>query len=84
MRPLREIVIPAMIRKRWAVKSGIAIFVILLFIGSVGAVTYVETNEELSQDAQIRLETAAETQSVSLSEWVQQMRTAAQTLAFRP
>ncbi|SDY28256.1 methyl-accepting chemotaxis protein [Halobellus clavatus] len=82
MRPLREIVIPAMIRKRWAVKSGIAIFVILLFIGSVGAVTYVETNEELSQDAQIRLETAAETQSVSLSEWVQQMRTAAQTLAY--
>ncbi|MFA1611062.1 methyl-accepting chemotaxis protein [Halobellus rubicundus] len=82
MSTIGEAVVPDPIRKRWAVKSGVAIFVILLFIGTVGGVTYVETNDELTQDAQARLETAATTQSVSLSEWVQQMKTASRTIAY--
>lgn len=75
-------VIPTVIRERWAIKAGIAVLVILLFIGGVGALMYVQTTDQLTQDAQDQMETAANTQATALSQWMEQLKSEAHTLAF--
>lgn len=70
------------VRERWAVKVGVAILAVLIVTGGIGGFIYIQTVEQLSQDTQYRMETAAKTQATDLSQWVEQTKHEAHSLAY--
>ncbi|WP_299332147.1 methyl-accepting chemotaxis protein [Haloplanus sp.] len=81
MDSVAERVVPQWIRRRWAVKMGIAALVVIIAVGSVGAFAFVQTSDRLSQDVAFRMETASETQASALGEWTEQTRGYTRVLA---
>ncbi|HKJ60282.1 MAG TPA: hypothetical protein VKA37_13705, partial [Halobacteriales archaeon] len=70
MSTVRERVAPEWLLRSWAIKVALAIVAVLLVVAGIGAMTYVQTSEQLSQDTEKRMQTAAETQATSLADWV--------------
>ena len=54
----------------------------ILVISAVGGFTYLQANQQLSEDVQIRMETAANSQATELGQWVERMKGETQTLAY--
>jgi methyl-accepting chemotaxis protein len=63
---------PGFVRRSYLAKFGVAILVVVLCIGAVGATTYVQTSDQLEEQAKTEYTTAATSSASSVSEWRQE------------
>jgi methyl-accepting chemotaxis protein len=69
------------VRRSYLAKFGVALLVVVLCIGAVGAATYVETSNQLEQQSRSEYTTAAELSAASVSEWLDERTNNARMLA---
>ncbi|RQG99186.1 methyl-accepting chemotaxis protein [Natrarchaeobius oligotrophus] len=63
--------IPSFVRRRLAAKFAVSVLIVLLAIGTAGAIGYVQVNETLEEDTRESLESSADQQADAMNEWVQ-------------
>ncbi|HMB51142.1 MAG TPA: hypothetical protein VKM69_10830, partial [Natronoarchaeum rubrum] len=73
-RRLAAIVVPDVIKRRYAAKFVVSILAVVLVIAAVGAVGYVQAGEIVERDAQNSLNSSATMQADALGEWAEGMR----------
>ncbi|WP_436345652.1 methyl-accepting chemotaxis protein [Natronorubrum sp. FCH18a] len=71
--------VPSFIRRRYLAKFVISILVVVLVIGSVGAVSYTAIDDTVRADSNEQLESTAELQADGIGEWVESMRVQTRT-----
>ncbi|MFB6109195.1 MAG: methyl-accepting chemotaxis protein [Haloplanus sp.] len=74
-------VVPDAIRERYVLKVGIAITAVILVTAAIGGYMYLETSSELRADAKHQLSAAAESQTVSMEDWRNNIISTTNTLA---
>ena len=60
---------PGVVRRSYLAKFGAALLVVVLCIGAVGATTYVQTSDQLQDQAESEYTTASALTASSVSEW---------------
>ncbi|SDK77564.1 methyl-accepting chemotaxis protein [Natronorubrum texcoconense] len=81
---VREKLVPSFIRRRYLAKFVISILVVVLVIGSVGAVSYAAIDDTVRTDSNEQLESTAELQADGIGEWVESMRVQTRTASASP
>ncbi|WP_049921902.1 methyl-accepting chemotaxis protein [Halopiger djelfimassiliensis] len=76
--------VPSFIRSRYLFKFVISILAVVLVIGAVGFVSYVEIDEMVRSDSNEQLESTAEMQADAIGEWVESMRVQTRTASASP
>ncbi|NUB89632.1 HAMP domain-containing protein [Haloterrigena sp. SYSU A121-1] len=71
--------VPSFVRRRYLVKFVVSILAVVLVIGAVGAVSYVDIDETVRADSNEQLESTAEMQADAISNWVETMRVQTRT-----
>ncbi|ELY82742.1 methyl-accepting chemotaxis protein [Natrinema pallidum] len=71
--------VPSFIRRRYLLKFVVSILAVVLVIGSVGAVSYVQIDKTVRTDSNNQLESTAETHADTISNWVESMRVQTRT-----
>ena len=79
-RVLRRVA-PDAVARSYLAKFAVAIAVVVLAIGAVGAVTYAETTEQLESSAQEDYTAVAELSATEFDGWASERRTKVQTVA---
>jgi methyl-accepting chemotaxis protein len=72
---------PGFVRRSYLAKFGAALLVVVLCIGAAGAVTYVDTSDQLEEQSRSEFTTAAELSSGSVSEYLDERTNNARMLA---
>jgi methyl-accepting chemotaxis protein len=72
---------PGFVRRSYLAKFGAALLVVVLCIGAVGAATYVQTSDQLQEQARTEYSTASTESASSVSEWVRERTNNARMLA---
>ena len=65
---------PRFVRRRLALKFLVALCLVVVLIGAIGAVTYVQIQGTIQEDATTTLETTADLRAQSVGEWVEGKR----------
>jgi len=73
-RRFAAIVVPDVIKRRYAAKFVVSILAVVLVIAAVGAVGYVQAGDIVERDAQNSLNSSATMQADALGEWAEGMR----------
>lgn len=81
MSRVARFVTPEFVRRSYLAKFGVAILVVVLCIGAVGATTYVQTSDQLEEQARSEYTTASTSSASSVSEWRQERTNNARMLA---
>lgn len=76
-----KVVTPGFVRRSYLAKFGVALLVVVLCIGAVGATTYVQTSDQLQQQAETEYTTAATVSASSVFEWRQERSNNARMMA---
>ncbi|MGQ3411475.1 methyl-accepting chemotaxis protein [Natrinema sp. LN54] len=71
--------VPSFVRRRYLVKFVVSILAVVLVIGAVGAVSYVDIDNTVRADSNEQLESTAEMQADTISNWVETMRVQTRT-----
>jgi methyl-accepting chemotaxis protein len=71
---IRRTVTPEFIQRRYAAKFAISILVVVVIIGSIGAISYFDVRDLTRQDAVAQVSSTGATQADSINEWVVSMR----------
>ncbi|WP_435365084.1 methyl-accepting chemotaxis protein [Haloarchaeobius sp. DYHT-AS-18] len=72
---------PGFIRRRYSLKFAVSFLLVVLVIGSVGAVGYVQTKDTVETNTQAQLEETSSLRASSLSEWTESMRIQTRTVS---
>lgn len=78
---VRGLLVPGVIRRRYAAKFVASMLVVVLVISAVGAVNYVEARDTVEEGTQTQLRSTAHLQSDAVSEWIENMRGQTQTFS---
>lgn len=76
-----RVLVPGIVRRRYAAKFVASMLVVVLVISAVGAINYVEARDTVEADAQTQLRSTAHLQSDAVSEWMRNMRGQTQALS---
>ena len=63
-------VVPGIVRRSYALKLALALFVVVLLIAGIGVVSYVQIQEIIESDAEDTLRSTATVQSDAVGEWI--------------
>ncbi|WP_254810843.1 methyl-accepting chemotaxis protein [Natronosalvus amylolyticus] len=83
MSSISSSLVPSFIKRRYAAKFVVSILFVLIAIGLVGGVGYVDVNETLEQDVEDELHSMSVMQADSLDEWTSKMSSQAHLLSER-
>ncbi|QCC49828.1 sensor histidine kinase [Halapricum salinum] len=74
---------PRFVRQRLALKFLVALSLVVVLIGVIGVVTYVQIQGTIQDDATTKLETTADLRAQSVGEWVEGMRSQTRLITVR-
>ncbi|WP_267641080.1 methyl-accepting chemotaxis protein [Haloarchaeobius amylolyticus] len=73
-RSIGALLTPGFIRRRYSLKFAVSILLVVVVIGSVGAVGYVQTKDTVESNTKVQLQETSSLRASSLSEWTDSMR----------
>jgi methyl-accepting chemotaxis protein len=77
-------IVPDAVRRRYVLKIGVVLAVLLVVVAGSGAAIYVETGNSLRESTEDELTHSAELQSATVSGWAHRMSDHTQSLAHAP
>lgn len=76
---LASVLLPAFVRRRYAVKFVLTLLLVAIIVAALGTVTYLEVSGITQENAETKLQSTATLQAHNVAEWLSGMRT--QTIA---
>ncbi|WP_439027769.1 methyl-accepting chemotaxis protein [Haloarchaeobius sp. DT45] len=73
-RSIGAMLTPGFIRRRYSLKFAVSILLVVVVIGSVGAVGYQQTKDTVETNTKAQLQETSSLRASSLSEWTESMR----------
>ncbi|WP_249038885.1 methyl-accepting chemotaxis protein [Haloterrigena salifodinae] len=74
-------IMPSVVRRRFAYKLGVLLFVVVVVLALVGGVGYVRANNSVEDNADQQMESVASIQSDGTGDWIQEMKRQTSALA---